>query len=390
MRSSWLSKNLLLLTLISLTQDAASELLYPLLPILVTTIIGASPVALGLIEGIAEAAAGFTKLWSGKMSDRYGRKSFVSIGYTLAGVGKLFVSLSSTWGIYLLGRVTDRIGKGIRAAPRDGLIVDSVAKEDLGKAFGFHRAGDNLGAVIGPVLALVGLWLLDDDVRKVALWSIIPASLSALLTFFIIDTRKRSARVTRVKDKKKLSPEIKKVISVLVIIQLFNIPDLLLLLRLSDIGFTITEVVLAYILFNTVNTFAAFPAGKFADKVDPRFVYGVGLVAFASAYIILGSTTSHLWAVFALIIYGAYPALTDGVGKAWIAKLSDEDMRGSAQGTFQSSMNFALLAAGAWGGYFWSHGKNEVPLIVAGVGAGLAAILLLSNFKNLAKYLKST
>ena len=181
----WLSRNLIILTLVSLAQDAASELLYPLLPYIVTAgVIGASPFALGLIEGCAEAAAGFTKLYSGKKSDTLGRKPFVIAGYSIAGLGKALVIFGTVWSTIFLGRVTDRIGKGLRSAPRDALIHDSVPSKDVGKAFGFHRTGDNIGAVIGPLLALAGLSLLNGDVRAVAKWALIPAFISAVLTFF--------------------------------------------------------------------------------------------------------------------------------------------------------------------------------------------------------------
>ena len=231
MKRPWLSRNLILLTLVSLTQDAASDLLYPLLPILLTGVIGAAPLALGLIEGCAEAAAGFAKLYSGKYSDRIGRKPFVITGYSLAGVGKACVVVATAWPGVFFGRVIDRIGKGMRSAPRDALIHDSVAKEHLGKAFGFHRTGDNLGAVIGPALALLGLALLDDDVRAVAQWALIPALLSGLLTLFIKDSFKRPT-VEKVAESKsyKIPKEIKFPIATLVAIQLTNIPDALLLL----------------------------------------------------------------------------------------------------------------------------------------------------------------
>jgi len=137
MKRKWLSKNLVVLTLVSFTQDAASDLLYPLLPLLLVGVIGAAPLALGVIEGCAEAAAGFTKLYAGRFSDTVGRKPFVTAGYTLAGIGKLFVVLATTWPLVFFGRVTDRIGKGMRSSPRDALINDSVDSEDLGKAFGF-------------------------------------------------------------------------------------------------------------------------------------------------------------------------------------------------------------------------------------------------------------
>lgn len=373
----WLSKNLVLLTLVSLTQDAASELLYPLLPLLLTGVIGAAPLALGLIEGCAEAAAGFTKLIAGKKSDKYGRKPFVISGYSLAGVGKALVVIATSWPLVFLGRVTDRIGKGMRGAPRDALIHDSVPQEHLGKAFGFHRTGDNIGAVIGPALALVGLAMLDGDVRAVAKWAIIPAILSGLLTLLIKDRFVKPQIKQEIQEKKvKLPSSLKKAIAILVLIQLTNIPDALLLLRLHDIGFSTNGVVLCYMLFSAVTVIAAFPAGYVADKLSPQIVYSIGLLAFAAAYLALGITQNHTLAIFALGIYGFFPALTDGVGKAWIAGLSEDHYRGRAQGVYQASMNFAVLGAGIWGGALWSSGSTQWPLVVAAVGGAIGSLTL--------------
>ena len=378
MKRIWLTRNLILLTIVSLAQDAASELLYPLLPILLTGVIGAAPLALGLIEGCAEAAAGFTKLISGKSSDRLGRKPFVISGYTLAGVGKAFVVVATSWPLVFLGRVTDRIGKGMRSAPRDALIADSVDKAHLGKAFGFHRTGDNIGAVIGPGIALIALAMLDGDVRAVAMWALIPAIISGLLTLFIRENFVKPKKV-EVKVKVKHPPlpaPLKKSITILVLIQLTNIPDALLLLRLYDIGFSTQGVVLSYMLFSAVTVLAAYPGGAIADKYSPRIVYSVGLVAFAAAYATLGLTQNHTVALIALAFYGLFPALTDGVGKAWIAGLSEENHRGRAQGVYQASMNFAILGAGIWGGALWSKGDIQWPLVVAAIGALIGAIVL--------------
>jgi MFS family permease len=378
MKRIWLTRNLILLTIVSLAQDAASELLYPLLPILLTGVIGAAPLALGLIEGCAEAAAGFTKLISGKSSDRLGRKPFVISGYTLAGVGKAFVVVATSWPLVFLGRVTDRIGKGMRSAPRDALIADSVDKAHLGKAFGFHRTGDNIGAVIGPGIALIGLAMLDGDVRAVAMWALIPAIISGLLTLFIRENFVKPKKV-EVKVKVKHPPlpaPLKKSITILVLIQLTNIPDALLLLRLYDIGFSTQGVVLSYMLFSAVTVLAAYPGGVIADKYSPRVVYSVGLVAFAAAYATLGLTQNHTVALIALVLYGLFPALTDGVGKAWIAGLSEENHRGRAQGVYQASMNFAILGAGIWGGALWSKGDIQWPLVIAATGALIGAIVL--------------
>ena len=381
MKKKWLSRNLIVLTLVSLAQDAASELLYPLLPYIITAgVIGAAPLALGVIEGCAEAAAGFTKLYSGKKSDSLGRKPFVVAGYGIAGLGKALVVFGTAWSTIFLGRVTDRIGKGLRSTPRDALIHDSVPNEDVGKAFGFHRTGDNIGAVFGPLIALVGLSLLNDDVRAVAKWALIPALLSGLLTLFVKETVAIKKQATVKIDKTPLPSPLKKAIAILVCIQLTNIPDALLLLRLYDLHFSVQGVVLAYALYSLVTVIFAFPGGYFADKFAPQIVYAIGLLAFAIAYATLGLTSSKTVAVVALIIYGIFPALTDGVGKAWIAKLSQSEHRGRAQGVYQASMNFAVLGAGIWGGAFWSKGETQPVLVVAALGAIAGAIFFASRF----------
>jgi len=384
MKRTWLTKNLIVLSLISLAQDAASDLIYPLLPLLLVGVIGAAPLALGLIEGCAEAAAGFAKLIAGQASDRIGRKPFVVSGYSIAGLGKAFVVVATTWPLVFLGRVTDRIGKGLRSSPRDALINDTVPKEHLGKAFGFHRTADNLGAVIGPLLALAGLSLLNDDVRAVAKWALIPALISAVLTFFVRETVKKPLRVKR-KNKEKTLPlprHLKKAIATLVLIQLTNIPDALLLLRMHDIGFSSKGVVASYILMSSVTVLASYPAGALADKISPQVAYMLGLFAFAGGYALLGLTTNHSLALLALGIYGLFGALTDGVGKAWIAGLSDDEHRGRAQGVYQASMNFAVMAAGIWGGALWMSGDKQWPLVIAAGGACLGALFFVVRIFN--------
>ena len=384
MKRVWLTKNLIVISLVSLAQDAASDLIYPLLPLLLVGVIGAAPLALGLIEGCAEAAAGFAKLWAGQASDRFGRKPFVVSGYAIAGAGKAFVVIATTWPLVFVGRVTDRIGKGIRSSPRDALINDSVPKEHLGKAFGFHRTADNLGAVIGPVIALIGLSLLNDDVRAVAMWALIPAFISAVLTFFVRETVKKQPRVKRKSKVKKvpLPPHLKRAIATLVLIQLTNIPDALLLLRMHDIGFSNKGVVGAYILMSGVTVLASYPAGALADKISPQVAYMLGLFAFAGGYALLGLTTNHSLALLAVGTYGLFGALTDGVGKAWIAGLSEDEHRGRAQGVYQASMNFAVMGAGIWGGALWMSGDKQWPLVIAAGGAFLGALFFVVRIFN--------
>lgn len=387
MRRSWLTRNLVVLTLVSLTQDAASELLYPLLPLLVTGVLAAPPVVLGIVEGAAEAAAGISKYVAGRWSDGRRRLPFVTTGYALAAVGKVLVAAATVWPMVLVGRVVDRLGKGVRSAPRDALIAASVPREHLGRAFGFHRTGDTLGAVIGPLIALAGLALLDGDIRAVLWWAVVPAVLSVLLTLFVRERRTPAEQVavevapvveTAPVPRSPLPRSFWRVVGVLVAIAVVNFPDALLLLRISDLGYSTTEVVLAYVLFNVVYTLGSYPAGAVSDRLPRPAVYGVGLLAFGVAYGGLALVDRGPWVWVLVGVYGLFPALTDGVGKAWISTLVGDGHRGRAQGVFQSLSNGAVFLAGLWAGLAWALGPGggEVPLLVSGA-VGLVAGLVL-------------
>jgi MFS family permease len=399
-RRAWLTRNLVILTLVSLTQDAASELLYPLLPLFVTGVLAAPPVVLGLVEGSAEAAAGISKYVAGRWSDGRARRPFVTAGYGLAALGKVLVAAAFAWPLVLVGRVVDRLGKGVRSAPRDALIAASVPREDFGRAFGFHRTGDTLGAVIGPLIALAGLALLDGNVRAVMWWAVVPAVLSTLLTFLVVENRRDRPAASdtspsetgtgvrddnaptssrgRVVPKSPLPPAFWRVTIILVGIAVVNFPDALLLLRVSELGFTTTQVVLAYVVYNLVYTLGSYPAGAWSDRLPRPLVYGVGLLAFAAAYAGLGLVGHSGWVFLLLAVYGVFPAFTDGVGKAWISSLVTDEHRGRAQGVFQSLNNGAVFVAGLWAGLTWTLGPGSgvVPLVISGV-LGLVAGLVL-------------
>jgi MFS family permease len=386
-RRDWLTRNLVILTLVSLTQDAASELLYPLLPLFVTGVLAAPPVVLGLVEGSAEAAAGISKYVAGRWSDGRARRPFVTAGYGLAALGKVLVAAAFAWPMVLLGRVVDRLGKGVRSAPRDALIAASVPREHYGRAYGFHRTGDTLGAVIGPLIALAGLAALNGDVRAVMWWAVVPAVLSTLLTFLVVEKRRsrdvtapvdRPTAVLPVVPKSPLPPEFWRVTLILVGIAVVNFPDVLLLLRVSELGFTTTQVVLAYVVYNLVYTLGSYPAGAWSDRLPRPLVYGVGLLAFAAAYAGLGLVGHSGWVFVLLAVYGVFPAFTDGVGKAWISTLVPDEHRGRAQGVFQSLSNGAVFLAGLWAGLTWTlgPGKGVVPLLVSGALGLLAGLVL--------------
>ena len=385
MRRDWLTRNLVVLTLVSLTQDAASELLYPLLPLLVTGILAAPPVVLGVVEGCAEAAAGISKYVAGRWSDDRARRPFVTVGYGLAALGKILVAAALVWPMVLVGRVVDRLGKGVRSAPRDALIAASVPRENYGRAFGFHRTGDTLGAVIGPLIALAGLAALNGNVRAVLWWAVVPAVLSMLLTFLVKEKRLPpspvdgpGAMASLAVPKSPLPTEFWRVTVILVGIAVVNFPDVLLLLRVSELGFGTTQVVLAYVVYNLVYTLGSYPAGVWSDRLPRPLVYGVGLIAFAAAYAGLGLVGHSGWVFVLMALYGLFPAFTDGVGKAWISTLVSDEHRGRAQGVFQSLTNAAVFVAGLWAGLSWGLGPGSgvVPLLISGVLGLLAGLVL--------------
>lgn len=365
-------------------QDAASELIYPLLPIFLTGVLAAPPVVLGIVEGLSDATAGVVRYFAGRWSDRYGRKRFIGAGYGLAAVGKALVASAVSWPMVLLGRVSDRFGKGLRSAPRDALIASSTAPEHFGRAFGFHRMGDSLGAVVGPLIGLVALAVLENDVRAAMWWALVPAVASAALTMFVRDSRpveRTTAPPHQVRGSMRLPDSFRSVVTVLVVISLINFSDVLLLLRVVDLGFSTTEVVLAYVAFNTVYTLGSFPAGVLADRLPKRVVYAVGLAFFSVGYLGLGIIDGGGWVYVVIGVYGLFPAFTDGVGKAWIASLVEPAQLGHAQGVFQALNNGAVLIAGVWAGLAWKLGPGGgvIPLIVSGVIAAIASVVLATN-----------
>jgi MFS family permease len=386
-RRPWLTRNLKVVSGVSLMQDAASELLYPLMPILLTTVLGAPAAVVGAIEGVAEGVAAVTKVVAGRLSDRFRKKPIVALGYGLAALGKVLVAAAGVWQVVLAGRAVDRLGKGIRGAPRDALLVQDIPVEARGRAFGFHRAADTAGAVIGPLIALVGYQLLDHELRPLLWFAVVPAVLSVLLVFLIrerpvgsvADAPPAPSPAPRSPDgpaAPRLGSRYWRVVTVLGLFSLVNFPDALLLLRLHEIGFGATEVILAYVGYNLVYTTLSYPAGVIADRLSPHTVVAVGLLVFATAYFGLGLTENHLAAWLLIGGYGAYTGLTDGVGKAWVSQLLPVTSQGTGQGIFQGVLGVGVLVAGVWAGLAWD-GNGQLPLMVSGVAAGVLGLVLL-------------
>ena len=371
---TWRTRNLKTLSAVSFTQDAASELLYPILPIFITVTLGAPVVVVGMIEGLAEGAAAITKLISGKISDGRARRPIIFLGYLLAAIGKLLVALAFVWPIALLGRVVDRLGKGIRGAPRDALLVMDIPVEDRGKAIGFHRAADTAGAVVGPLIGLLIIHFAHGSLRTVLWIALIPAVLSVFLIKFVKETAPPK-RVDASAGHGVLPAELKRLVLLMGIFGLVNFPDALILLHLHQIGFSTFQVVALYALFNLSYALLAYPLGALADRIPKHRIFAGGLFAFAIAYIGLSQTDSKWISILLLLIYGGFAACNDAVGKSWVAKIAPNDRQGSAQGLFQGVSGGAILIAGIWAGLSWGEFGN-LPLLISGVVAIFVAIAL--------------
>jgi MFS family permease len=376
---TWLTRNVRVLSAVSFLQDTASELLYPLLPIYLTSVLGAPAAVVGAVEGAAEGAASLTKLAAGPLGDRFARRPLIVSGYGMAALGKVMVAAAAGWPGVMAGRVVDRLGKGVRGAPRDALLVVDIDDAARGRVFGFHRAMDTFGAVVGPLLGLAGYELLDHQIAPLLWVAVVPAVLSVALVFLVRERRplpriKRRAVFARVGE---LPRRYWRVTGVLVLFGVVNFPDALLLLRLNDIGFSVVEVILAYVTYNAVYALSSYPAGVLADRVPRPAVFGIGLVFFAIGYTGLGLTTDAATAWLLIGVYGLFTGCTDGVGKAWISSLIGADLQASAQGVFQGASGFAVMAAGLWAGFLWGA-DGRLPLLISGIAGGVFAVALLA------------
>lgn len=375
---SWLTRNVRVLSAVSFLQDTASELLYPLLPIYLTSVLGAPASVVGAVEGAAEGAASLTKVAAGPLGDRFARRPLIATGYGMAALGKVIVAAASGWPGVLAGRVVDRLGKGIRGAPRDALLVEDVDDSARGRVFGFHRAMDTFGAVVGPLLGLAGYELLDHQIAPLLWVAVVPAVLSVALVFLARETRRvvRAQRTPIFARVGQLPRRYWRTTAALVAFGVVNFPDALLLLRLNEIGFSVVGVILAYVGYNLVYALTSYPAGLLADRIGRPAVFGIGLVFFAVGYTGLGLTTDAEAAWLLIGVYGVFTGCTDGVGKAWISSLVGADVQASAQGVFQGASGFAVLAAGLWAGFLWGS-DGRLPLLISGVVGGVFAVVVI-------------
>jgi MFS family permease len=363
-RLSRLPRNVWIMSATSLLNDISSEMLLNLTPFFLANVLGVRTAVIGLIEGIAETTASLLKIVFGALSDRLGkRKPFAVVGYALSAFTKPFLYVATAWGWVLGVRVADRIGKGIRTAPRDALVADSVDKDQRGLAFGLHRASDTLGAFLGLGVAAFIIWrsqaqsllLTVPTFHLIVLASIIPGVLAVIvLALGAVEV----AGAGHGSDRKRLTfrevdTRFKYFLFVLVLFMLGNSSDAFILLRGQERGLSILQVMGMSLTFNAIYTVFAGPLGAWSDKVGRRRLMFIGWLAYGLVYLgfAFSQTGWQVWALFGL--YGLYYAATEGAGRALVADLVPATQRGSAYGLYNAAIGISVLPASLIAGFLW-------------------------------------
>jgi MFS family permease len=373
-----ISRNVLLLSAVSLFTDLSSEMIYPLVPLFLANVLHAPAAVIGLIEGIAESTAGLLRWVSGALSDRWGRrKPLVFAGYGLAALSKPLLAAAYAWPVVLLARVADRFGKGVRSSPRDAIIANSTAAESRGRAFGFHRSADSIGAVLGPLAALAILSAVHGNYRTAFLIAFLPGLAGVLFILPVRDAPTGPRRGPLLSLAPALAnPRLRRLLLVFLLFSLGNSSDMFLILRASQLGAAGTTAVLLFAVCNTLNVFSSYPAGVVSDRLGRKRVLVAGFAVFAAVYLGFALTRSvaPLWLLFA--VYGVYLGMTDGVAKACIVDLAPPAERGAALGLQAMVVSISTLPASLLAGWMWQALGPAAPFLYGSVMAALAAMLL--------------
>jgi len=379
-----LSRNVLLLGAVSFLNDAASEMIYPLLPVFLSAVLGAGPAALGIIEGIAESTASFLKLASGYVSDRVRRrKQWVVGGYLLSNLTRPLIGLAASWPAVLFLRFFDRIGKGVRTSPRDALIAESTPPEYRGKAFGFHRASDHAGAVAGPLLATLLLGFFAFPLKTVFLLSVIPGLLAvAVLLAGVREmpvfrrTETPPARMMIREVWRGMPKALRHFVLILFLFTLGNSTDAFLLLKAQQLGVSVAMIPILWVVLHIVKMGSSIPAGIVSDRIGRKGVIVTGWVIYAGTYagFVWAESAWEAWILFA--VYGLYFGFTEGVEKALIADLAPAHFRGSAFGFYNLMVGIGALPASLLFGWVWQSFGSPAAFAM-GAAFALAASLLL-------------
>jgi MFS family permease len=374
-----LDPNVRRLGLVSLLADLSSEIAYPLFPIFVTGVLGAPVALLGLIEGIAEATASITRYPFGQAADYTGRRRpFVLGGYSLGAVGKLVIALAAGWPMALAGRFTDRLGKGMRTAARDDLIAANTRPGQQGLAFGLHRTMDTMGAVLGPLIALV-LVQADVPLRWIFAVAVVPGVLSVVAIVFLVREHRETPQHTAFRLSLPASPAFRWLLAGSLLFAVGNSSDTFILLKAQDVGMSTSAVILFYVLYNVVYAAGSLPLGGLSDRVGQYPVVIAGYLVFAAVYAGFAAAGSGWTLAVLFAAYGLYIAATEGTSKALIGRAVPTGARASALGLYSTATGLATFAASAVGGLLWSAWGPWATFSYGAAAALVAAALMIAG-----------
>jgi len=355
-------------------------MIYPIVPIFLTSVLGTPVAVVGLIEGIAESTASILKVVSGWLSDKFRkRKPFVIAGYSFSTISKLILSMAYSWPFVLFARFIDRFGKGTRTSARDALIAESSESSARGRSFGFHRAFDTLGAVVGPLIALLAIHFLDNNFRLIFFLAFIPACIGVLLLIIFVKEKRKKENLSFTFNFswRNLDPSFKIFLLISFIFALGNSSDAFLILRAQNLGLSTVLVILAYVLFNFTYAIFSMPAGIISDKIGPKKVLLAGFLFFSVTYLFFGLTNDSLLLWFLFPFYGIYMALTEGVGKAYISNLVPQEKTGTAFGIYQTAIGLCTFFASLIAGLLWTYIGVSAPFIFGSVMAVISTLLFI-------------
>ena len=388
-----LPRNVFALSFVSLLNDTSSEIIYPLLPAFLALTLGASPFAIGLIEGFAESVAALLKLFSGYLSDKFEKRKFpVFFGYALASLTRPILAFATGWHQVMAVRVVDRVGKGIRGAPRDAILAESVAPAERGFAFGFNRAADHLGAVIGPICAyfLLSHYAANpqnptaEDYRHVFLFASIPVIFGLFIIGFFVNEKKRDETTSTINTApiklslKEFDGNFKRFLAVIAIFTLSNSTDVFLLLRAEQSGIAPAVLPLLWMFLHISKVVFSLIGGDLSDKIGRKKLIFSGWMIYALVYagFAFVSEPWQAWTLF--LIYGVYFGLTEGVEKALVADLVEPEKRGTAFGFYNLAFSITVLPASLLFGLFWTEFGAPAAFLISATVSVCAAILLLT------------
>jgi MFS family permease len=385
-----LNPNIFFMGVVSLLTDVSTEMIFTLVPLFLCNVLGAGATVVGLIGGLSESTDAILRIYSGRISDRLGKRKFLAvIGYAVSTIAKPFMYLASTWGVVLAVKFTDRVGKGIRTSPRDALVADSVAIGERGKGFGVHRAMDTFGAFLGLAIAAVIIYVVQGGGVELGLktyqWlvlvGVVPAVLSVLVLLAFVCEKKRvppsagsQSGLALGQKASGFETRFKLFLVIMAIFTLGNSSDFFVVLRAQNLGSPVLYITLMLVVFNVTYAAFAVPAGILSDRLGRRRVIALGWTVYAVVYLgfAVASSSWQVWLLFAC--YGIYYGVVEGVARAFVADLVPEEKRGTAYGLYHGVVGLTLLPASLIAGWLWDAVNPSAPFYL---GAGLAFIAML-------------